>query len=245
MKQRIICKGLAVAVIVLFLGLAIQPSVAVQPEQEIEIEPKDYLFQTAIDIANNPEFKNLIKQQKNNLWIDIDRSVYHKILLRNPRLFFNMIFTKQSISSDYLDKCYNMGIEISKIIREDKIFDIMKSNKVADSELFNKISDIVKNDEVLNNKIETLKIIPSALLCMIGIIILYPLILILGIPSFIFLWFGAFFTEPIPFPKLANICIFISTSLNYIIWVFAFFAAIMCGVFSDTLTYQNPVIEPS
>ena len=32
MKQRIICKTLAVAVILLFLGLAIQPSVAVQPE---------------------------------------------------------------------------------------------------------------------------------------------------------------------------------------------------------------------
>ena len=36
MKTRIICKTLAVAVIILFLGLAVQPSVAVQPEEEMD-----------------------------------------------------------------------------------------------------------------------------------------------------------------------------------------------------------------
>ncbi len=36
--DRILSKGLAVGVILLFIGLAIQPSVAVQPEQEIDIE---------------------------------------------------------------------------------------------------------------------------------------------------------------------------------------------------------------
>ena len=35
MKQRIICKGLAVAVILLFLGLAIQPSIAVQSDTSV------------------------------------------------------------------------------------------------------------------------------------------------------------------------------------------------------------------
>ena len=50
---------MAVAVIILFLGLAIQPSVAVQPETDIDIEPKDYLFQTIIDIANNPDVKDI------------------------------------------------------------------------------------------------------------------------------------------------------------------------------------------
>ncbi|UCF49057.1 MAG: PKD domain-containing protein [Thermoplasmatales archaeon] len=40
MKQRIICKPLAVAVIVLFIGLAVQPSVAVQPEGKFSNESK-------------------------------------------------------------------------------------------------------------------------------------------------------------------------------------------------------------
>ena len=47
MKQKLICKGLAVAVIILFLGLAIQPSVAVQSETEIEIESEQ-------DIVSEP-----------------------------------------------------------------------------------------------------------------------------------------------------------------------------------------------
>jgi hypothetical protein len=37
MKQSIICKTLAVSVILLFLGLAIQPSVAVEPEKQKDI----------------------------------------------------------------------------------------------------------------------------------------------------------------------------------------------------------------
>ena len=41
MNQRIICKGLAVAVIILFLGLAIQPSVAVETDEEIKDKEND------------------------------------------------------------------------------------------------------------------------------------------------------------------------------------------------------------
>ena len=67
MKQRIIIKTLTVAVIILFLGVGIQPSLAVQPETEIDIEPKEYLFQTITDIANNPEVKNLLEQCKYDL----------------------------------------------------------------------------------------------------------------------------------------------------------------------------------
>ena len=47
MNRNIFSKGLAVAVIVLFIGLAIQPSVAVQPETEIDIEPEQ-------DIVSEP-----------------------------------------------------------------------------------------------------------------------------------------------------------------------------------------------
>ena len=46
MKQRTICKTLAVAVILIFIGMGIQPSVAVQPETEIEQEPSGLLWGT-------------------------------------------------------------------------------------------------------------------------------------------------------------------------------------------------------
>jgi len=164
MKQRIICKTLAVAVILLFLGLAIQPSVAVEPKTEIDIEPKDYLFQTIIDIANNPDIKNLFEQYDNDLFnVDIDRSVYRKLFLRNPRLFFNTLFSKPSISVDYLNKCYNNGIGVTSIHGEDKVSEIIENVKVTDTKLFDNINNILSKDEKLSSRLETLKVINKEL----------------------------------------------------------------------------------
>jgi len=159
MKQRIICKALAVAVIILFLGLAIQPSVAtVQPETEIDIEPKEYLFQTIIEIANNPDVNSLLEQHRNDLFkVDIDRSIYRKLFLRNPRLLLNMLFTKPSITCEYLDKCYNNGIEITNIIGEDKALELIESIKVTDIEVFDELNEIVLNNEELSDRLVVLE----------------------------------------------------------------------------------------
>ncbi len=91
MKQRIICKTLAVAVIILFLGLAIQPSVAtVQPESidteyfdvttefiglgkeqtvqltKQQLDELDALFESIREQLNNTESKEEIIQIYNN-----------------------------------------------------------------------------------------------------------------------------------------------------------------------------------
>jgi len=189
MNQRIICKTLAVAVIILFIGLAIQPSIAVQTETEIDIEPKDYLFQTIIDIANNPEVKNLLEKYGNDLFkVDIDRNVYRKLFLRNPRLMFNTLFTKPSMTIEYLDRCYNKGIEITNIIGEDKVIEIIKNAEVTDTKLFNEINDIITNDEELSSRIETLKEMNTESNSILGYP--YPIICsilgLLAIPFFIF-----------------------------------------------------------
>jgi len=195
MKQRIICKILAVAVIILFLGLAIQPSVAVQPETERDIEPKDYLFQTIIDIANNPEVKNLLEKSNNDMFkVDIDRSFYCKLLLRNPRLIFNTLFTKPSMTIEYLDKCYNKGIEITNIIGEDKVIEIIENAEVTDTKLFNEINDIITNNEELSSRIETLKDMNKDIkldtprefpvICGILLLIYFPLVLVADILAF-------------------------------------------------------------
>ncbi|KYK22917.1 hypothetical protein AYK21_03405 [Thermoplasmatales archaeon SG8-52-2] len=158
MKNRTICKGLTVAVIIMFIGLAIQPSVAVQPETKISAEPKDYLFQTIIDIANNPDVKKFLENYKNDLLkVDIDRSVYRKILFENPRLFRSLIFTKPSISQEYLYKCYNNGNEITNILGEDKALDMMNSIEVTNSDLFDEFNIIIMNDGELSGRLETLK----------------------------------------------------------------------------------------
>ena len=143
----------------LFLGIAVQPSLAtVQPEQKIDIESKDYLFQTIIDIANNPDVKNLLEQYENDLFrVDVDRSVYRKILLRNPKLFFNTLFTKPSMSVEYIDKCYNRGIQITNIIGEDKSLEMIESIDIKDTEVIDKLNYIIKNDNELSDKITMLK----------------------------------------------------------------------------------------
>jgi len=151
-------KALAVAVIILFLGLAIQPSVAVQPETEIDIEPKDYLFQTIIDIANNPELKELLEQHKCDLFkLNVDRSVYCKLFLRYPRLFGSLLFSKSSLTYEYLDRTYSNGIEITKIIGEDKALELIESIEVTDTEVLDEFNSIISKDEELSIRFETLK----------------------------------------------------------------------------------------
>ena len=147
-----------VGITILFLGLAIQPSLAVQPETEIDIEPKDYLFQTIIDIANNPNVKNLLEQYKYDLCkVDIDRSVYRKLLLRNLRPFRSMIFTKPSLTYEYLDKSYNQGLEVTNIIGEDKVLEIMESVEITDTKLFDELNNIISKDEELSHRLAILK----------------------------------------------------------------------------------------
>ena len=190
MNQRTICKSLTVAVIILFLGLAIQPSVAVQPETEIDIEPKDYLFQTIIEIANNPEVKELFEQYKPKMFnVDIDRSIYRKILFRNPRMFCSMIFTNPSISQEYLNFEYLQGNKIAEIIGEDKVLDIIKSVKLTDTKILDEINNIIRNNgeltcryeilEEMNKKMNPARIWP--ILCDILLILEFFSLIMLGI----------------------------------------------------------------
>jgi hypothetical protein len=49
-----------VGITILFLGVGIQPAIAtVTPTKVVDFEPKDYLFQTIIDITNNPDVKDI------------------------------------------------------------------------------------------------------------------------------------------------------------------------------------------
>ncbi len=157
MKQRIICKALAVAVIILFLVVGIQPGIAVQPETYMDVEPKDYLFQTIIYIANDPDVKELFEQYKPEMFkFDIDRSVYRQILLRNPRLMFNTLFTKPSLSVEYLNKCYNNGIRITNILGEDKVIETIENFEFTDTKLFDELNSIISKDEELSKRLSTL-----------------------------------------------------------------------------------------
>jgi len=130
----------------------------INQKQTIDIEPKDYLFQTIVDIANNPDVKELFEQYDNDLFsVDVDKSVYRKLFLRNPRQMINTLFTKPSMSIEYLDKCYNNGIEITNVLGEDKVLEIIENVEVTDTKLFDELNNIISKDVELLGKIETLK----------------------------------------------------------------------------------------
>ena len=159
MQNNLIKNSIVLGLIVLFIGVTVQPCIAiVQPETELDVEPKYYLFQTIIDIANNPEVNILFELYRNDLYrVDVDRSVYRKLLLRNPRLFSSLLFTKPSMTHEYLNKCYNKGIEIINILGEDKALELIESIGVSDTEVFDEFNNIISKDEELSNRLATLK----------------------------------------------------------------------------------------
>ena len=58
---------------------------------------------------------------------------------------------------DYLDKSYNKGIEITNIIGDDNVLEMIESIGVTDTEIFDKLNDIIMNDEELSDRLATLK----------------------------------------------------------------------------------------
>jgi len=63
MKQRIICKTLVVAVIILFIGVGIQPAIAtVQTQEKIFGNLKKYYLKRFSDFSTNSEIKSFSKR---------------------------------------------------------------------------------------------------------------------------------------------------------------------------------------
>jgi hypothetical protein len=126
--------------------------------ENYEIEPKDYLFETIVAIANNPEVKELFEEYDYKSFIsDYNyKGIFIQILFNNPKLLFSNLFTKPKLTSDYLNSLFNEGREIVDIIGEDKALEMIKSIKFSNPEIVNELQNIVLNDEELSNRISTL-----------------------------------------------------------------------------------------
>jgi len=159
MEHRLISKGLAVAVIILFIGVGVQPAFAIDIPEKEEIEPKDYLFETIIELANNPEFKELFDEYGNNIYnLNYNyKGVFLQILFNNPKLLFSKLFTKPKITNEYLNSVFNEGQKIVDIIGEDKALEMIKSVKLTNPDIFNDLHNIVSNNKELSNRISTLE----------------------------------------------------------------------------------------
>ena len=205
MRTSFVKNGLVMVVILLFIGVAVQPSIAtVQQEEEINTKPKDYLFQTIIDIASNPDVKNLIEQYEDDwkhnngfLNYDIDRNFYRKIFFRNPWLFSSLIFTKPSVTYKYLESAYEQGCKIVNTLGEDKALEMIESIKINNPEVLEELNNIIMSNDELSNRLTILEEMNKELkpdipleynpvVCAILTIILSPVLLLIALIDFFY-----------------------------------------------------------
>jgi len=161
-KKGLIRNLLVLGIIFLLMGIAVQPGTATLQTEKADIDPKDTLFQTIIDIANNQEVINLFEKEKNNgFFFDFDNNinVYTNILLKNPELLNLLFLTKTSITHRNLELAYEKGYEIINKIGEDKAAEIVESITITNPRISNGLSNIFENNEEINNKISEIKVI--------------------------------------------------------------------------------------
>ena len=165
MVKRIYMKGLVVGIIILFIGIGVQPAFAVEPKLSTnniqfgeDIEPKDYLFETIIDIANNPEVKELFEENKRNIFDLIygDNDIDKQILLNNPSLFLTLLFSKPKMTSEYLNFAYNKGSVILNIIGNDEALEMIEAIENSDSEILKDLNNIIVNNKETSKRIAIL-----------------------------------------------------------------------------------------
>jgi hypothetical protein len=171
MKKEWLVKTLAFGIVVLFIGVSFQPIIA---EKTISVEKesnynnvdfeqaKAYLFQTLIDISNNPEVKQFMDEHKhiliprNNNNYDCKNTI-QKIYMQNPRLLKSIIFTRPKMTYEYLETNYNKSLEIVDILGEEESSNIVESVKIVNLDLFNELKNIIANDEDLSNRVSVLE----------------------------------------------------------------------------------------
>ncbi|KYK30636.1 MAG: hypothetical protein AYK22_03385 [Thermoplasmatales archaeon SG8-52-3] len=160
-KKDLIKNTLVFGIVILFVGLAVQPGTANTQKRDINCEPEDFLFQTIIDIVNNKKVKNLLEQEMNNdLLLDFNynfRSLFRKILFKDPNLLNSLIFTRPTFSPEYLNFALEKGYELTNLIGEDKVFEVVESITITNPKFSKSFSDIISNNEQINNKITEMK----------------------------------------------------------------------------------------
>lgn len=171
MKKVWLVRTLALGIVALFISVSYQPIIA---EKTLSVEKesnndnigfedaKEYLFQTLIDISNNPKVKEFLNEHKLDLITNNNNNYNYenavkKISLQNPKLLKSIFITKPKMTYDYLETNYNRGLEIVDILGEEESLDIMESVKIVNLDLFIELKNIIANDEKLSNRISVLE----------------------------------------------------------------------------------------
>jgi hypothetical protein len=137
------------AVVLLVLGsftnvVGYQTIQSNQKEIKDEVDQKELLFQTIVDIANNKEIQRIILNS------EMRREGFF-----NPGMRFS-VFTPQVLTKNNLKHMYIIGLILSKTINKSKIHSMVKQYQLNNQGVQNDITAVIKKDAMLNGEITQL-----------------------------------------------------------------------------------------
>ena len=109
-----------------------------------EVDQKELLFQTIVDMANNKEIQRII------LKAQINREIFPTPDAILP-LFNNPVLTKNQLKHMYF-----IGLMLSKIISKSKIHSLLEKYQVSNQEMHKEITAVISKDAILNGEMTQL-----------------------------------------------------------------------------------------
>jgi len=141
-------KGLTAGIILLFVGVAIAPSInftvvnaSNNDKRENEFSQKDLLFQTIVDIANNKDIQQVILKSQ------ISREGF-----LNPDVKF-AVFNTPVLTKNQLKQMYLVGLMLSKTISKSRMHSMVERYQVNNQWVQKEISAVIEKDVTLKEEI--------------------------------------------------------------------------------------------
>jgi hypothetical protein len=147
MKRKCLAIGISITAVVLLTLTSLTNVIGYQTVQSSnqniinnEVNQKELLFQTIVDIANNQEIQRIIlkSQMTSGKFLNLDATLSAPI-------------TKQQ-----LRQMYFIGFILSKIISKSRIQSMVQQYQLINLEIQQKIKDVIENDVTLNTEITLL-----------------------------------------------------------------------------------------
>ncbi len=146
-----------------------------------EVDPREVLFQTIVDIANNKEIQRIISNSQTPTG------------LFKPDVKFQ-VFTHQTITKNQLKRMYFIGSLLSKVISTSRVQSMIRTHQLSNPDLIQRINAVIEKNATLQEEITQLKnldcgcgqaatwgfpIICTTLLVLMGIVVFFFLLLVL------------------------------------------------------------------
>jgi hypothetical protein len=123
-----------------------------------EINQKELLFQTILDIANNKEIHKIIQNSEMKGVLERSQLAFgSKLFLFNLRSYFSALLTQSPVlTKKYLDYTYRMGVILSRTLEASKIHSLLERYQVSNQGMQKELSTVVQKDAILKSEIAQL-----------------------------------------------------------------------------------------